>query len=325
MRTGLDVARASGLEIGALADPIVRKNEGDIRYVDYTDAEALRRTYADNPGVDVAAIVDVDAIWGEQTLAECIGGGLVDYVMASHVAEHVPDLVTWLAEMRAVLRPGGQLRLALPDMRFSHDALRGETRLVDLLAAWVLRARRPQVRDVLDFRLHVAPSVDARTTYDGTADLARIEPAHSFAAAVEAAGWARDMPQHYFDVHCWVVRPTGFAALMQALARHGLLRLACAGMIDTAPPIWEFYAFLTPCDDPLQAERSWREAAAGLRDPLPGSAAGRRQAEAAAARAFDAAELAAVRARLAAMERSLSWRTTAPLRRLRGRMRLGRA
>lgn len=331
MRAGLDIARLSGLEIGPLADPLVRKGEGAIRYVDHATTDELRATYADNPGVDASAIVEVDAIWGERSLLDCLGGESVDYVLASHVAEHVPDLVTWLAEVRSVLRPGGQLRLALPDARFSHDALREETRLIDVLAAWVLRARRPQVRDVLDFRLHVAPAIDARTIYDGTADLTKIAPQHSFDVAVESAGWARDLPDRYFDVHCWVMRPTTFARLMQRLAALGLLRLACAGMTDTAPPIWEFYAFLTPCDDVAEAERSWIEVQAGLRDPLPGSAAARRLAEAQAAEQARAermarldrelaetrAELAATQARLRTQERSLSWRLTRPLRVIR--------
>jgi predicted SAM-dependent methyltransferase len=35
-------------------------------------------------------------------------------VIASHVIEHTPDLVTWLAEIRAILQPNGTLRLAIP-------------------------------------------------------------------------------------------------------------------------------------------------------------------------------------------------------------------
>ena len=339
MRSGLALGSLRGVEIGPLADPLVVKSEGDVLYIDHTDAATLRQTYAGSPEVDVAAIVEVDAIWGERTLQECVGSAAFDYVMASHVAEHVPDLVTWLGEVRSVLRTGGELRLALPDARFSHDALRSETRLIDLLTAWVLRARRPQVRDVLDFRLHVA-SIDARTVYAGTADLARVERLHGFDTAMQAAVWARDIPEHYFDVHCWVMSPRTFARLMHDLAHHALLPLACAGMVDTAPPIWEFYAFLTPCDDPAVAARSWQAALAGLQDPLPGSGAAlqrdrearRRMLEATLVRDLTeqneqaAAEIAGlsdrlqtVQGQLKAVRGSLSWRLTAPLRGLRAR------
>lgn len=340
MRDGLDLARLSGLEIGPLADPLVPRSDGRITYVDQADTPSLRRTYADNPRVDVERLVEVDAVWGERTLLECLDGRTVDYVMASHVAEHVPDLVTWLKEVREVLNPGGQVRLALPDIRFSPDALREETRLVDVLAAWILRARRPQVRDVLDFRLHEASAVDAASIFAGTAELGDVVPDHTFRDAYLAALHARIHADEYFDVHCLAVQAGSFARLMEKLAAHGLLQLACTRMIDTAPPLFEFYAFMMPCDDPMAVERSWRVAQSHLHDPLPGSAAARRVAEAAEARrheerrvtelsqALSRAEAARIAAEAHAAEavaafeairRSRSWRITAPLRRIRAR------
>ncbi len=340
MRDGLDFGRLQGLEIGPLAHPMVHRTDGPVTYVDQADTASLRRTYARNSDVAADNIVEVDAIWGERTLLECLGGRTVDYVMASHVAEHVPDLITWLSEIRAVLNPGGQLRLVLPDKRFSHDALREENRLVDLLAAWVLRARRPQVRDVLDFRLHEASRVDGAQVYAGTATLTGVVPDHSFAVAVRSAQDARNHPQRYFDVHCLALQAGSFARLMQELAALGLLQLACVKMVDTAPPLFEFYAFLSPCDDPAAVEQSWRAARSHLHDPLPGSAAARRLAEAAETRqheerrmielsaALSRAEAAriAAEARAAeavaaveAIQRSRSWRLTAPLRRVRAR------
>jgi hypothetical protein len=239
-----------------------------------------------------------------------------------------------------VLNPGGQLRVVLPDKRFSHDALREETRLSDLLAAWVLRARRPQVRDVLDFRLHEASSVSGAALYAGTASLDSVTPDHSFELAYLCGLDARNHPDKYFDVHCLALQAGSFARLMQRLAVGGLLQLACSKMIDTAPPLFEFYAFLTPCDDATAVERSWAEAGSTLHDPLPGSAAARRIAEQADARLreerrvielsdavarAEAARIAAETraaeavAELQAMKRSRSWRITAPLRRMRAR------
>lgn len=327
MTEALDLAAMSGLEIGPLSHPIVRRDQGDITYVDYTEAETLRRIYDGDAHVDAGNIVEIDAVWGDRTLTECLGGRKVDYVIASHVAEHVPDLITWLAEIRAVLRPGGHLRLALPDKRFSHDALRSETRLSDLLTAWILRARRPQVRDVLDFRLHTASGVDGLGVFEGRSDLRHVKPDHSFDVAIQAATWARDRPEHYFDVHCLVVHAASFARLMHELARTGLLRLSCVRMIDTAPPLFEFYVCMTPCDDLAEVERSWRDVQTELHDPLPGSAAAALADEAQNTRAklerseaerlrLDAC-LAETARTLRALQSSWSWRVTAPLRRLR--------
>ena len=306
MRAGLDFATSRGVEIGPLADPLVRKSEGHVTYVDYTDADKLRAKYANRPELNAANIVDVDAIWGENTLADCLGSGqTVDYVLASHVAEHVPDLITWLEEVRLVLRPGGQLRLVLPDKRFSADALRDETRITDLLTAWLLRARRPGVHQVLDFRLHHAPSVDGWGIFNGTSNLAAARPLHSFEVAMEAARWARDLDE-YLDVHCTVVKPLTFARLMQRLAGFGVLRMACVTMIDSAMPLMEFYVFMEPCDDRDVAAASWQRIQARLHDPLPGSAAARAAEGRAAEVVRLQAELTKARERIAVLERQVS-------------------
>ena len=317
----------TGLEIGPLADPVVRKAEGRVVYVDHTDTESLRTTYRDNAMVNAGEIVDVDAVWGERTLAAALapllgGGARVDYVVASHVAEHVPDLVTWLGEVAEVLRPGGTLRLALPDRRFSFDALRGPTRLIDTLAAWAVRARKPQVRDVMDFRLYYAPDVRPFNIYDGSDRRDELVPAHSFEKVVEIAGWARDLDV-YLDVHCTVTHPREWAELMAGLADLGLLRMACVEMIDTTTEMFEFYVVMTPCVDRGHAATTWRVAARAMVDPLPGSVEFRsdqaRQAQVDGLRAEVArlsAELAEAKARVAGVEKSRSWRLTAPLRRL---------
>ncbi len=52
-----------------------------------------------------------------------------DLLVASHVIEHVPDLITWLREIASVLKPTGQARLAIPDRRYTFDLLRVETQL----------------------------------------------------------------------------------------------------------------------------------------------------------------------------------------------------
>src|SRR5687768_3410790 len=101
MIAGLDVAKLLGIEIGPLTTPIVGRDEGEIIYVDHADTETLRRKYRDHPTVGVGCIVEVDAVWGGNTLQQAIGvGRKVDYVLASHVVEHVPDLIGWLEEVR---------------------------------------------------------------------------------------------------------------------------------------------------------------------------------------------------------------------------------
>src|SRR5437868_3008097 len=84
-----------------------------------------------------------------RALLEAVGRP-VDYVVASHVIEHVPDLIGWLAEVREALEPGGELRLAVPDRRYTLDYRRSVSRLADVVHAWFMRARRPLPHQILD-------------------------------------------------------------------------------------------------------------------------------------------------------------------------------
>src|ERR1700758_1901307 len=101
----IHVARSVGLEIGPLHAPLIRRTEGRVLYVDYASVETLRANFR-HPGVDPAQIVENDIIWGERPLRHSVGEP-VDYVVASHVIEHVPDLIGWLLELHATLKPGG--------------------------------------------------------------------------------------------------------------------------------------------------------------------------------------------------------------------------
>src|SRR4249920_2000015 len=101
----IDVGTSKGLELGPLANPVVRRDMGDISYLDHVDVESLRARYATHIGFDVDAIVPIDFVSHTGSVREAVGEDVVfDYVIASHVIEHVPDLVGWLNDIRSVMR-----------------------------------------------------------------------------------------------------------------------------------------------------------------------------------------------------------------------------
>lgn len=258
---GLDLGRSLGAEIGPLGRPLVTRSDGRVVYIDHADAEHLRRKYRDDPHVDTDRI-EVDAVWGQDTLAQAVrrhaGPVPLDYVVASHVIEHVPDLVTWLQEIAECLREHGHLRLAIPDRRYTFDILRRDSDLAAVLAAYASRARVPSTHAVLDFCLHETPVDTARAWAGGLdrAELLRNRP-HTLAGALAVA---LDVARNgtYHDVHCWAFTPRSFAGLMIELAGGGLVPFACTRFIDTEVNEIEFFAALQVCRDPQQAEASWR-------------------------------------------------------------------
>ncbi len=270
MLDGLALSRLTGAEIGPLHNPLVSKAEGHVIYVDHLDTESLRKAWAQDKAVDVSKI-HVDAVWGAQTFQEAIAAYAraagepseslaLDYVVASHVIEHVPDLVTWLQEIRSILKPSGEVRLAVPDRRFTFDYLRRTSDLAHVLSAYLSRARVPSPQCILDFGLNMA-AVDCAAAWRGEVDGAALKRSYTFH---DAMTFARDALENdtYHDVHCWVFTPASFASICVDLTRHGLLDFACTTFHDTAFNEFEFFVSLRVCGDVAERIESWQRMAA---------------------------------------------------------------
>lgn len=241
---GLNLPESVGVEIGALDKPLVTRETGKVLYVDHADTPALRRKYQGDTAVRAGAIVDVDGVWNNNTLLEAIGGRKVDYVIASHVIEHVPDLITWLKGLEDVLAPGGEIRFAIPDMRYTFDCLRRETVFSDVLPAWIARAKCPMPREVIDFVANAA-QVHSDLLWHKPAAQAISRKLYTDADATKLGEAA--MRGEYHDVHCWTFTPASFARLMQRITAAGLSNLACRAFTDTPTGWTEFYVSLAVC------------------------------------------------------------------------------
>ncbi len=103
------VPDALGLEIGAHTNPAAGLSPF------YTDAVAA---FAGSAG-------RVDFLSDARALP--LPDDTLDYLVSSHVLEHLPDPLAALYEWHRVLRPGGFLYLVVPDQRFTFDAPRPTT------------------------------------------------------------------------------------------------------------------------------------------------------------------------------------------------------
>ena len=143
-----------GLEIGVLVAPIIKKNESKVYYVDYFSAEQLKENYKDDPIVDINKVEQVDFILSKTSYQEIKSQiGLVDYIVASHVFEHIPDPIGWLNELSSILKPNGILSLAIPDRRYMFDYYIKETTVTQLFS--YRRLIRPSVNQVSNYFLNM--------------------------------------------------------------------------------------------------------------------------------------------------------------------------
>lgn len=238
----IDVATMVGLEIGALDRPTVAPGTGNIRFVDYRTADALRRHYTGQPGVDADAIVAVDIVLGARSLSEALATEpRVDYVIASHVIEHVPDVVGWLQQVSAVLKPGGRLCLAIPDKRFTFDYLGTVSTVGDFLDAHLSRRTAPSVKQVYDF-FRTAVHIDPVRAWLGLVETRRLV---HWATPEDALQKSRAIQDGVaIEVHCFLFTPRSFLALFEALVTHGLTDFRIARFSATAPFEIEFFVTL---------------------------------------------------------------------------------
>jgi SAM-dependent methyltransferase len=130
--------RGSGIEIGALQNPLALRPDTHVRYVDRLTIEKARAHF---PELDAMALVTPSIICDAAALRP-IRSSSVDFVIANHVIEHLRDPIAGLGEWLRVVRPGGHVYVAAPEHTNPLDRLRDVTELDHLLADFKNRAKR---------------------------------------------------------------------------------------------------------------------------------------------------------------------------------------
>ncbi len=227
--------------MGPLASPVTDRSVHDVVYVDHATTEDLRSKYAGDEAV--GEIADVDVVWGDRRLATALSDHLehggFHFAIASHVIEHVPDLIGWLQQVAEVLEPGGTLRLAVPDKRFCFDVRRAPSDVAEMIEAHLAGRTRPPVSAVFDFWTRfddvdvVALWAGATTPTEAMRDELALSKARE---SIDSDG--------YTDVHCWVFTPATFLESLRRLAQLDFLPFEVASFAPTVPPDIEFFVFL---------------------------------------------------------------------------------
>ena len=233
-----------GLEIGASFSPVLTKADGyNIEILDHASQEELIAKYKDS-GVDVSRIEPVDYIWTGQPLDELIGRtDHYDYIIASHVIEHTPDMVAFFQQCERLLKPGGVLALAVPDERYCFDALRPVSPTGDVLQAHRERRSRHTAGAVFDHFSTIA-FLDGEPSWH-KASQGSLALLHTFDEAVERYEAAMQSDD-YIDVHNWRFTPASFRLIVHDLNCLGLTRLR--EMEPVEPEGMEFLVVLEKSD-----------------------------------------------------------------------------
>jgi len=223
-----------GVEVGPFYNPVVPRSEGwQTTVVDFTDrAGLLQRALSSNQSDMIAMssrIEEVDIVWSGGPLDQlCLKRRPegFDYFVASHVIEHIPNLIGFFSSLARLLRPEGIISLAVPDLRYCFDFYKAPTTTAGLLAAH--RADRQIHAAETIFEAEACTSlVNGRGAWTREPFIIPMISGDLFAAYkvyreyIEAE---RQGLQTYKDAHCWYFTPAYFEIVS--------FELNCLGLID---------------------------------------------------------------------------------------------
>lgn len=230
-----------GLEIGPSHNPIAPKKKGfNVHILDHVSAEDLRKKYQGH-GINIDNIEEVDFVWNGEPFQELIGKtGCYDWIIASHLIEHVPDLISYLQQCEALLKPAGILSLVIPDKRYCFDYFSSSSLTGNVLDAYAEKRVRPSHGQIFDHFANASKrNGNIAWSSDGLGGADAL--VHTFADA--QAHWARSASaMDYIDVHCWRFTPASFRLLISDLNGLGLSALNIKAEFDTTG--CEFYVSL---------------------------------------------------------------------------------
>lgn len=220
-----------GLEIGPSHNPIASKRAGfNVEILDHASAEELREKYRAHP-VNIDNIEEVDHVWRGEPLDQLVGkSAAYDYIIASHVIEHVTDLVAFLQQCEKLLNAEGVLSLVIPDKRYCFDYFRWPSSTGDALQAYMERRTRHAPGTVFDHFSNAAKMGDM------PAWAPQMRGKMSFIHSAEEArsAWMQAQKNgEYIDAHSWRFTPSSFRLILHDLQELQLINLVEIGGFDT--------------------------------------------------------------------------------------------
>ncbi len=220
-----------GLEIGPSHNPMAPKKAGyNVHVLDHATAAELKVKYTGHP-VNLDNIEEVDFVWRGEPLSELVGREhCYDWIVASHVIEHVTDFVGFLNQCEKLLAPDGVISLVVPDKRYCFDYYRWPSNTGDALQAFTDKRVRHTPGTVFDHFANASKMRDDITwTQSSRGDIKMV---HTLDEA--ESYWKQALKNdEYIDSHSWKFTPSSFRIILHDLQKLGLTDLAEVGGFDT--------------------------------------------------------------------------------------------
>ena len=173
--------------------------------------------------VDISKIEEVDFVWSGEKYSELTGKqDYYDWVIASHLIEHVPDLIGFIIQCEEILRADGVLSLVIPDKRYCFDHYRPITGISKVIDSHLQGSVIHSAGTVAEYYLNVVGnSGDIAWTSGSKSNYNLLHDAELAIHGMEA------IADHnaYIDVHAWCFVPHSFRLLIHDLNTLGFISM----------------------------------------------------------------------------------------------------
>lgn len=210
-----------GIEIGPSHNPIAPKSDGyKVHIIDHMSREQLIAKYKDHH-VNLKNIEEVDFVWRDENYSELTGKSkYYDWIIASHVIEHTPDLIGFLNDCDAILKDDGVISLVIPDKRYCFDHYRPITGISKIIDNHFQKNKIHTPGTVAEYFLNVV-SKDGSIAWNSSIT-GKYNLVHSLNEALQGMNSVLN-EKAYLDVHAWCFVPHSFRLIIHDLFCLGLI------------------------------------------------------------------------------------------------------
>lgn len=142
----------SGYEFGAGGRPMITPIGTKVTYVDRFSNEEMREYSSSRNGTGVGDFMPIDIVDSIEKMEHVT---TADFIIASHVIEHVSNPIGMLEKCYSILKPGGKLILMIPDKKRTHDRNRNVTSIPHFIADFISPSPDRDLENYIDKYMNV--------------------------------------------------------------------------------------------------------------------------------------------------------------------------
>lgn len=140
-----------GLEIGPNIRALVPKSSDyQVEYIESMSTEQLLATIQIKSPHEIDLVPAIDYVHKTGLVEDLGKAAYYDYVVSSHVLEHLPNLIQHFQEVEAVLKEGGVYGLIVPDKTLTLDYLRPCSSFGQIVEAYLQKRSQAPLASYID-------------------------------------------------------------------------------------------------------------------------------------------------------------------------------